>query len=68
MGAPICAGIDGTTVCCGVNPGGGGGCANAPANCPWYGPWKPGTGGRAPNAIGAGGGRAATGNALFFLA
>ena len=37
---PICIGIAcGITVCWGVNPGGGGGCASAPANWPWYGPW-----------------------------
>ena len=61
-------GIWGIMVCCGVKPGGGGGAARAPANWPWYGPWKPGPGGRAPNAIGAGGGLAATGRALFFRA
>ena len=39
-----------------MNLGGGGGAASAPANGPWYGPWKPGTGGRAPNGpMGAGG-------------
>ncbi len=65
-GMPIC--IGGRIVCCWENPGGGGGAARAPANCPWYGPWKPGIGGRAPNAIGAGGGRLETGSALFFRA
>jgi len=52
----------------GVNPGGGGGAAaSAPANWPWYGPVKPGAGGTAPYAV-AGGGREASGSALFFLA
>lgn len=53
----------GPTVCWGVKPGGGGGWARAPANWPWYGPWKgiimPGV---------AAGGRAETGRALFLRA
>lgn len=58
--------IGGMMVCWGVKPGGGGGWARIPANWPWYGAWKPGIG--APKVIGAGGGRAATGRALFLRA